>query len=727
VSPPPEVPSSPLCAGDAGAAGSTAIDDTLHQIFGFRALRAGQGEIIDDVLAGHQVVAVMPTGAGKSLCYQLPAVLLAATGGVSLVVSPLIALMKDQVDALASRGVRAAALTSAVGPGEQREILDGVRAGFYSLVYVAPERFRSPRFLEALDQIGDRLALMAIDEAHCISEWGHDFRPDYRRLGQAVGHLAPRRLIALTATATPEVRADIAAQLGMQAPRYHVRGFDRPNLCWMVEPCGGPADKGTQASALARRASEHGSALVYAATRKNAERYAEALGKSDLRVRAYHAGLSDELRHEVQDAFMSGALDAIVATNAFGMGVDKADVRVVVHADLPRSPEAYYQEAGRAGRDGQPADCVLLFNHGDVRLQEFLIDASFPQADVLRALWKLLRQSPHPAQATDGLRDALPGAPHASTISSALRLLERHGLAVLDGELWRGSRPEELGGDFPPLCVDSLARRAAVERSKLRQMVDYAYHTGCRRQYILAYFGDADSHQPEHRCTGCDNCRGTGKTAALGDAQKLHAQVLLALAGELRGRFGRTRLVELARGEDDDERLLGIPGRGLLRGESQRQLLDLVRALEGAGLLETSRGEYPTVQLSRRGKDVVAGRLRLDDMTLPLLRRGGKSKGSGARTGAARTPQPTELPADLEVCRTTLARLRALRGELAAEHGVPAYVIFSNRTLQELAARKPRTSSELAAIHGIGKSRIEAYGPAILDALRAADDEAAPS
>ncbi|HRC59102.1 MAG TPA: ATP-dependent DNA helicase RecQ, partial [Kofleriaceae bacterium] len=344
-----------------------ATTGVLHRAlarFGHQGLRPGQAEIIADIFNGEPVIAVMPTGAGKSLCYQLPAVVLGERGGLTLVVSPLIALMKDQVDALRARGIEAAALTSHASAEEQREILEGIRGGAYTLVYVAPERFKSPRFVSALREAGDRLALVAIDEAHCISEWGHDFRPDYRRLGPLIAELAPPRLAAFTATATPEVREDIAAQLGMTQARLHVRGFDRPNLHYSVEQVGGAADKAARLVEHVRTR-EGGVALVYAATRKNAERFAAELGQAGMRVTVYHAGLHEAERERNQDVFMAGKLDVIVATNAFGMGVDKSDIRMVIHADIPRSVEAYYQEAGRGGRDGDPADCVVLFSFAD--------------------------------------------------------------------------------------------------------------------------------------------------------------------------------------------------------------------------------------------------------------------------------------------------------------------------------------------------------------------------
>ncbi len=609
---------------EASSAQSGDVLSRALERFGFSSLRAGQADVITDIFAGRPVIAVMPTGAGKSLCYQLPAVVLGERGGVTLVVSPLIALMKDQVDALRNRGIAACALTSAAGADEQREILDGIRGGKYTLVYVAPERFRSPRFVEALRASAGRIALVAIDEAHCISEWGHDFRPDYRRLGQVITDLKPPRLAAFTATATPEVRQDIAAQLGLQDFRLHVRGFDRPNLYYAVHKAGGPADKTEQLAELVRMR-EGGVALVYACTRKNAEQYAIALRQAGMRSRVYHAGLEDEVRNKAQDVFMAGGLDVIVATNAFGMGVDKSDIRLVVHADIPRSPEAYYQEAGRGGRDGKPTRCVLLFNHGDIRLQEFLIDASFPSAELLRALWKLLREDPKLGRLTNNdedlekrLKPFLPGSPSGATLSSAIRILERHGMLTRDDVQLAASRPAP--GQFPPFDVESLQRRADVERAKLRTMIDYAYYPRCRRQYVLEYFGDEDWASRDRRCGACDNCEAiaNGKTTGLSDDDAETVRSLLLLVGALNGRFGRKRIAELANGTDDDERFDDLPERGALRGWSPQHIMDLLRALEGAGLVEASRGEYPTMSTTRKGDQVAVGRLDPNDLGLQM-------------------------------------------------------------------------------------------------------------
>jgi len=604
--------------------GGPAVLARALERFGHTSLRPGQADVIADIFSGRPVIAVMPTGAGKSLCYQLPAIVLGERGGVTLVVSPLIALMKDQVDALRARGVPAVALTSAAGAEEQRDILDGIRAGVFTLVYVAPERFRSPRFVEALYSSAARIALVAIDEAHCISEWGHDFRPDYRRLGQVIAQLSPPRLAAFTATATPEVRKDIGQQLGIPDARLHVRGFDRPNLHYSVHKAGGTADKVEQLAELVRMR-DGGVALVYAATRKNAEAYSQALRKAGMRSRVYHAGLEDEVREKAQDVFMAGQLDVIVATNAFGMGVDKSDIRLVVHADIPRSPEAYYQEAGRGGRDGKPTRCVLLFNHGDIRLQEFLIDASFPSAELLRGLWRLLKDQPELGDTTRGedelearLKKHLPDAPSNAALGSAIRILERHGMLARDDERLAAARPSP--GQFMPLDVESLQRRADIERKKLRTMIEYAYHPRCRRQHVLEYFGDADWADRSKRCGACDNCEAIahGRTTGLAPAECDAVRGLLLLVGALNGHFGRTRIAALANGSDDDPRFDEMSERGCLRGWSAQQIMDLLRALEGAGLVEASRGEYPTISTTRKGDLVAIGKLDPNELGLQM-------------------------------------------------------------------------------------------------------------
>ncbi|HEX7836138.1 MAG TPA: helicase-related protein, partial [Kofleriaceae bacterium] len=422
-------------------------------------------------------------------------------------------------------------------------------------------------------------------------------------------------------------------------PHMHVRGFDRPNLHYAVEKVGGGEDKTDRLVELVRTR-DGGVALVYAVTRKNAEKYASALKLAGMRTRVYHAGLGGEVRERAQDVFMAGKLDAIVATNAFGMGVDKSDIRLVVHADIPRSPEAYYQEAGRGGRDGKPTRCVLLFNHSDIKLQEFLIDASYPPAEVLRGLWKLLRDQPqlgrlasHDDEIEARLRTHLGGDVNGAQMSAALRILERHGMLRRDDEKLAAARPEP--GVYAPLDVESLQRRAEVERAKLRTMVEYAYYPRCRRQFVLEYFGDQDWNDRDRRCGACDTCEaiahGRPTGMQLSPAELTAIRNLLSLVGALHGRFGRMRVVKLAVGSEDDPRFDDLSERGCLRGWRERSALDVLRALEGAGLVEASRGEYPTIALTRKGSQVAAGKLEVGELGVQM-----PSPGKKARRGRKR-------------------------------------------------------------------------------------------
>ncbi|RUL85005.1 ATP-dependent DNA helicase RecQ [Tautonia sociabilis] len=433
---------------------------TLRERFGLERFRPGQREVIDAVLGGRDVLCVMPTGGGKSLCYQLPALVME---GLTLVVSPLIALMKDQVDALRARGMRATLINSTLDPDEQRARLMEAEAGRYDLLYVAPERFRSHRFVETMARL--RPALFAVDEAHCISEWGHDFRPDYARLGLARRKLGMPPCIALTATATDLVRRDIAEQLDLREPAQFITGFDRPNLAYAVVEARRDADKCEELARLLRRTS--GSVVVYASSRKRCESVAAFIGE-DLRrsVVCYHAGLDREHRHAAQEAFMNGDVDVIVATNAFGMGVDKPDIRAVVHFNIPGTLEAYYQEAGRAGRDGLPADCLLLYAPGDRKLQQLFIESEYPPREVVFQVYEYLRHvDADPIELTQAeIREALGLELSESAVGSALKILEGA------GALERFSPRENMAivrvdrePDEPPLA-DRVGAQAPVQK-----------------------------------------------------------------------------------------------------------------------------------------------------------------------------------------------------------------------------------------------------------------------
>ncbi len=409
----------------------------LRARFGYPDFRPAQVGAVEAVLGGHDALIVLPTGGGKSLCYQVPALV---RGGLTLVLSPLISLMKDQVETLVRRGLPAAYLNSTLSGSEVADRLAEVEAGRLRLLYLAPERLEGGRLLRRLQAAG--VALLAVDEAHCISEWGHDFRPSYRRIGAIRDQLGGPQTVALTATATPEVREDIVRQLALRSPRVVVAGFDRTNLTYHVVPTRNQQDKDDAAVAWLREA--EGTAIVYAPTRKAVERVAGALNRRRLRAVAYHAGLDDASRQRAQDAFMHEQVRVIVATSAFGMGIDKADVRVVVHHAMPGSLEAYYQEAGRAGRDGRPGTCVMLHGYSDRFTHEFFIGAAHPERRVVEQLWRLLTAR---ADASGLVRDrlealtgALPRDVGGRTVEAALRLLQGAGVctpeAPAPGRVW---------------------------------------------------------------------------------------------------------------------------------------------------------------------------------------------------------------------------------------------------------------------------------------------------
>ena len=476
---------------------SAGLQRALREHFGHEGFRPGQESIVRAVLSGRPTIAILPTGGGKSLCYQLPAMLLP---GTTIVVSPLVALMKDQVDALNAKGLPATFINSSLTESERAERQSALRRGAYRLVYVAPERFRSSSFLNALS--GVRCPLLAVDEAHCISAWGHDFRPEYQRLAQARSQVSAERILALTATATPEVRRDIATALEMRDPRVFVAGFDRPNLFIEVSKVAGDKEKLGRLFALARTG-EPG--LVYAATRKNVEKIVAAMRSSGLDALAYHAGLEDAERSSVQDAFLGGRVKVVVATNAFGMGVDKPDIRFVAHFDVPRSLEAYYQEIGRAGRDGQPSLAMLLFNYADVLLQRRMIESSYAEPGFVRRVWEEVRRSP------EGRGESLARhlGVHPNEVQAALKLLESAGHL----ERRRGGGDADYAVMTPQVSAadlavpfDLAAQRVARERQMLDRLVRFTDTSSCRRQNLLRYFGEAEV---TGACGACDCCVGS--------------------------------------------------------------------------------------------------------------------------------------------------------------------------------------------------------------------------
>ena len=445
-----------------GNPSTTTSPESFLPRFGLQSFRPGQRDVVDAIANGDDVLCVMPTGGGKSLCYQLPSL---ARKGTTIVVSPLIALMKDQVDTLQRLGIAARLINSTLTAGEQDEVMRQMASGALDLVYVAPERLRNGKFLEAVSHAG--VTLLAIDEAHCASEWGHDFRPDYARLG----HFRSRYLngvqtIALTATATPHVRTDIKAILGMESPREFVTGFARTNLRFTVENC--KSDREKNDALLAFIKNQPGSGIIYAATRKRCEEVAEWLPEKLRRpIGVYHAGLEPDQRRRVQEDFMSGRLAGIVATNAFGMGIDKSDIRYVVHYNIPGSLEAYYQEAGRAGRDGKMSECRLLFSYPDRYIQEFFIENRYPSPDVVRKVYEyLLAQADDPIELTlQQVRDAIQIKETAESVGTAETLIARAGvLKRLDSSA--NAAILRIDSDLPTL-VDLLPREAKLRRKVL--------------------------------------------------------------------------------------------------------------------------------------------------------------------------------------------------------------------------------------------------------------------
>ena len=466
--------------------------EQLREVFGYGEFLPGQAEVVASVLSGRDTLAVLPTGGGKSVCYQLPALLL---NGLTLVVSPLLALMKDQVDALTRNGVAAAAINSTVPREEQATVLRRAAEGDLRLLYVAPERFSDGRFVAAMR--GVKVALLAIDEAHCISQWGHDFRPSYRDLGAVRARFGGPPIVALTATADPLVRDDIVARLGLHDPDVRIAGFDRPNLRFHAIRVRSQKEKLEQIAELLEALGAEASAIVYCATRKRVESLTAALQARRIRCARYHAGLPEEDRIRIQNAFARDSVRIIIATNAFGLGIDKPDVRLVVHHDLPESIESYYQEAGRAGRDGDPAECVLYYAPRDRGLREFFIELSHPPAATVLEVYRALVRRGGDRELINDILDhdeeETPG------VNAAVQALVESGLAARQGRFAWALRPD--GEDEIDLA--GLEAHRAHATAKLDSMQSYAESATCLRARVLDYFGETDGPRS---CGNCGPC-----------------------------------------------------------------------------------------------------------------------------------------------------------------------------------------------------------------------------
>ena len=701
--------------------------DILEKYFGFREFLDAQEEVINAIVAGSDALVVMPTGGGKSLCYQLPALLLE---GTTVVVSPLIALMKDQVDALQRRGISATLINSSLSLGEQQERIRALARGEYKLVYIAPERFRSRSFLEALGQ--STIALFAVDEAHCLSMWGHDFRPDYFRLGQVLETLGRPQVAAFTATATPEVRRDILTHLALREPREFVAGFARPNLKLLITHVANEAEKYQRLNALIR---EHKTGIVYCSTRKRVEAVAGTLGQANISSILYHGGMTDEEREKAQNEFMQGRRDIVVATNAFGMGIDRSDIRFVVHFDVPGSVEAYYQEAGRAGRDGEAATCDLLFNHADTRVQEFFIDGSNPPLEFIVQTYEMLRREAddkHEVQlAIKEMAARLGDERSDMMVSSALHVLDREGYLDrfdIPGRRVRGTRLLQPDVRGPQLKLDAakLREKERRDRAKLKLMIDFAYARECRQQAILRYFGEPD---PE-RCGNCDICLETAgparppteeETVIVQKALSGVARMSAKIEGEWQPRFGRGRIVQTLVGSRSQEilnaQLDRLSTHGLLQNLGVAYVTQLMRELQDIGLLVSTGGQYPMITLTRRGDEVMKGRTDYQ-LRWPQRSVSGKTASRRSRT------RETSLEEMASVDGAILERLKKVRLDLARENGnVPAYIIFPDDTLRAFARLKPASVEAGRQIRGVGEVKARKYLPAFIEEIRSANIE----
>lgn len=596
------------------------VQAALKAHFGFDDFRPGQRDIVEAVLAGNDVLAVMPTGSGKSLCYQLPACMIE---GTALVVSPLIALMKDQVDALREFGVAATLINSSIGYGEQQERLRKMAQGEYDLVYVAPERFRNKAFRGALAQA--KIGLIAVDEAHCISQWGHDFRPDYLELGDIRSEVGNPAMMALTATATTLVQRDILEHLGMDDAEVIVSGFERPNLFYeVVETIGQQEKIGRIEKLLNFRRGE--SVVVYCATRRQVEEVSKSLKARGWLAAGYHAGLSDRQRAAIQDAFMAGDLPVLVATNAFGMGVDKSDVRAIIHYNIPGSLEAYYQEAGRAGRDGEPAECVVLYNSRDSGIHEFFAKNSFPRKEIVERVWLMMfkRGMGRHSIGAEQICDHLNRAGHSKRIhpwavETSLKLLEAGGHLTTgtDGsydwvEVLDRARLRDLRVDW-----DKLASQRKLSERQLEDVEMYATGRGCRQTYLLNYFNSRPSYKGG--CGHCDTCCGRpeyasspeGMLSPIDAEDSAETIVRKLLSGVARARQHATpvRVAAMLRGSSSVElKRLGLSKLstyGILDYMHQQDLVDLLDDCVDEGLVESAQRRGIT--LTDTGVEVMKG------------------------------------------------------------------------------------------------------------------------
>ena len=597
-------------------------ESVLQRVFGYSAFRGGQEALIDAQLRGQDAFGIMPTGGGKSLCYQIPALLLE---GVTLVISPLISLMRDQVMALKNAGVAAAYINSSLTPAQIRLVYRNIQSGMYKIIYVAPERLLTDGFLEAIQ--ARKVSLVTVDEAHCISQWGQDFRPSYLKIVDFLNILIPRPVVsAFTATATEAVRQDIAQILQLRDPLRVVTGFDRPNLRFEVRR---PKQKLPALIELVQQRRDK-AGIVYCATRKAVEEVCENLQLNGIAATRYHAGLPDEERRDNQEDFLYDRKTVMVATNAFGMGIDKSNVSYVIHYNMPQSLESYYQEAGRAGRDGAEAECILLYAPGDVQTAKYLIQ--------------------HPA---------------------------------LSGEL----------------SQEELEQKQRLDLERLDVMVNYCKTQECLRGYILDYFGQ----EHESFCGNCSNCSTETEERDITDQARMILSCVQRMSAKLGYSLGLTSVVRTLLGSRDKRLLqLGLDklgSYGMLRKLGKDDLRAMAENLESQGYLET---------------DPVHGGVSLTQKAQGVLFEG---KTVSMRLPKAEASAPVSSPVGREQSPDLLAMLKRLRWKIAMQESVPAYIIFSNATLEDMARKAPTTLEAFAKVNGVGSVKVKRFGEVFVDAI----------